>query len=102
MTIVHHIGKGGHDPRIDAQQAYSRRQFARKHFGPVQRLLFLSALGIRHAIRATPVVRGEDGPVRRASARWSLRALAGIGPPPLQPPPATAIDPSESAAAWPG
>jgi N-acetylglucosaminyl-diphospho-decaprenol L-rhamnosyltransferase len=94
MTITHHIGKGGHDPVIDAQQAYSRRLYARKHFGRAQRLLFLAALGMRHAIRTTPMVRGEEGAARRASARSSLRALAGIGPPPLQPPPATAIDPS--------
>ena len=99
MTITHHIGKGGHDPRIDAQQAYSRRQYARKHFGPLHRLLFLAAMGVRHAIRSTPAVRGEDAAVRRASARWSLRALFGLCPPPLQAPPATAIDPSPAAAA---
>jgi N-acetylglucosaminyl-diphospho-decaprenol L-rhamnosyltransferase len=99
MTIVHHIGKGGHEPRIDAQQAYSRRQYARKNFAPPHRVLFLAALAVRHAIRATPLVRGEDAAARRASARWSLRALAGLCPPPLQAPPATALDPADSAAA---
>ena len=34
MTIVHHAGKGGRDPRMAAQDAYARRQYARKHFSP--------------------------------------------------------------------
>ena len=35
MTIVHHAGKGGVRPRMVAQDAYTRRQYAEKHFaGP--------------------------------------------------------------------
>jgi GT2 family glycosyltransferase len=99
MTIVHHIDKRGYDPRIDAQQAFARRQYAHKNFSWPHRLLFLTALALRHAIRTTPLVRGKDAAVRRASARWSLWAAAGRCPPPLQPPPATALDPADSAAA---
>ena len=37
MTIVHHAGKGGLRPRMVAQDAYTRKQYARKHFGPARR-----------------------------------------------------------------
>ena len=56
MTIIHHAGKGGRDPRMAAQDAYSRRQYARKHFSTGHRTLYLSAIGVPsrapHAARA--------------------------------------------------
>ena len=41
MTIVHHAGKGGVRPRMVAQDAYTRKQYAEKHFGPVHRRAYL-------------------------------------------------------------
>ena len=88
MTIMHHIGKGGHDPRIDAQQAYSRRQFARKHFGPVHRLLFLarSASATRSARRRWSAARTPGapgvGPLVAARALRDRPAAVQPRPPP--------------------
>jgi hypothetical protein len=99
MTITHHLGNRDVRPRMVAQDAYSRRLYARKHFSPPHRLAFLAAVAARHAIRASLIRGGEQGAVRRAAARWALRALAGRCEPPFGLPPRTGIDPSEAAAA---
>jgi GT2 family glycosyltransferase len=94
MTIVHHAGKGGVQPRMVAQDAYARRQYAHKHFGRAQRGLYLSALGVRHLIRAAGARSdGADGSARREGARRALLALAGRGEPPFDVPPPTAVEP---------
>ena len=78
MTIRHHAGKGGVRPRMIAQEAFARRQYARKHFGPVHRTLYLAALAARYGLR------------RRT---WALRALGGRGAPPFVMPPPQALAP---------
>ncbi len=94
MTIVHHAGKDGVRPRMIAQEAYTRKQYARKHFGPARRGLYLSALGVRHLIRAAGAhPAGADGAARRAGARRALRTLAGRAAPPFSAPPPTAVEP---------
>jgi N-acetylglucosaminyl-diphospho-decaprenol L-rhamnosyltransferase len=94
MTIVHHAGKGGVQPRMVAQDAYARKQYARKHFGTVGRSLYLSALAMRHLIRgACARTDNADGSARREGARLALLALAGAGKPPFEVPPPTAIEP---------
>jgi N-acetylglucosaminyl-diphospho-decaprenol L-rhamnosyltransferase len=90
MTIVHHAGKGGLRPKMIAQDVFTRRQYALKHFGGPQRAAYLAALGARHVVRAT-APGGESGPQRRAAARVALRTLVGRGAPPFGPPPQTAI-----------
>jgi GT2 family glycosyltransferase len=92
MTIVHHANKGGIRPRMIAQDAYARRQYASKHFAVPHRALYLTALGARHALRTAPVGRGERASSRRAAARQALGTLTGRRPPPFGAPPATAID----------
>lgn len=92
MTIVHHANKGGIRPRMIAQDAYARRQYASKHFAAPHRALYLTALGARHALRAAPLGRGERAASRRAAARQALGTLTGRQPPPFGAPPATAID----------
>jgi N-acetylglucosaminyl-diphospho-decaprenol L-rhamnosyltransferase len=37
MTIVHHADKAGINPKMDAQNAFTRLQYARKHFSPAHR-----------------------------------------------------------------
>jgi GT2 family glycosyltransferase len=98
MTIVHHAGKRGTNPRMDAQYAFSRRLFARKHLPPLSRAVYLGALGLRYAVRAAvPVRPGEEfGAARRASAKLSLETLSGRRPPPFGPPPPTAVAPRAS------
>jgi len=85
MTIVHHSGKAGVVPRMIAQDAYSRKQYARKYFGPVRRRLYLSALGVGHIVRAAAADAAEDSVKRREGAR---------GEAPFRPPPPTAVTPS--------
>jgi N-acetylglucosaminyl-diphospho-decaprenol L-rhamnosyltransferase len=94
MTIVHHAGKAGVQPRMVAQETFARKQYARKHLGRGRRALYLTALALRHAIRATGIGgNGADRAARREGARRSLAALAGRGAPPFRPPAATAVAP---------
>ena len=97
MTIVHHAGKRGTNPRMDAQYAFARRLFARKHLPPASRAAYLAALSLRYGLRAVvPDRPGEgpsDGALRRASARLSLQTLAGVKPPPFGAPPRAAVAP---------
>jgi len=93
MTIVHHAGKGGVRPRMVAQDAYARKQYAHKHFSAGYRGLYLSAVGLRHLIRAAFPGAAADAPRRREGARRALLTLAGRVDPPFGPPPPTAVDP---------
>lgn len=93
MTIIHHAGKGGVRPKMIAQAAFTRRQYAVKHFDGPYRTAFLAAEGVRHLLRsAAPNVAG--GTTGRAAARLALRTLAGRSGPPFGPPPSTGISQS--------
>lgn len=92
MTIVHHAGKAGRNPRMAAQDAYARRQYAHKHFSAPHRTLYLSAIGTRHALRALlPGGEGEEAAARRRAARRALRTLTHPSDPPFCQPPASAL-----------
>ncbi len=92
MTIVHHADKAGVQPRMVAQDAYARGQYARKHFTRAYRFAFLGALGLRHLIRAAGAAAGgADADARREGARRALRALAPRAEPPFEMPPETAV-----------
>ncbi len=92
MTIVHHAGKGGIQPRMLAQEAYARRQYAYKHFKRSYRTLYLLAIGARHLIRTfTAHAAGTDRVAHRHAAKRALLTLTGRSGPPFGPPPATAV-----------
>jgi N-acetylglucosaminyl-diphospho-decaprenol L-rhamnosyltransferase len=92
MTILHHAQKAGVNPKMEAQAAYARRQFASKNFPPVHRAAYLTALGLRHALRAAYIGRDRAAArQRRHAARRALRALVGLDPPPFGPPPPVAF-----------
>src|SRR3954453_18141650 len=97
MTMVHHPRKRGTNPRKDAQSAFARRLFARKHLPPASRAAYLAALSLRYGLRAVvpdrPRAGAADGALRRASGRLSLQPLAGVRPPPFGAPPAAAVAP---------
>jgi N-acetylglucosaminyl-diphospho-decaprenol L-rhamnosyltransferase len=94
MTIVHHAGKGGVRPRMLAQDAYTRKQYAHKHFSPPYRGLYLSACGLRYLIRAAGArAAGGDAAAHGEGARWALGCLTGRREPPFGAPPATALTP---------
>jgi GT2 family glycosyltransferase len=84
MTIVHHVGKDGWSPRLQAQEAYARRQYFLKHFSAPQRRLAIAALALRHLIRACIVLPDRGlGRARRRSSRAALLAVLGLAPPPF-------------------
>lgn len=92
MTITHHIGKRGANPRIDAQLAFAEVQYANKHFGAVGRLAYRSALAVNYGLRSLPLVfRGKVGALRREGSRRSLSVTLGRSGPPFMPPPQTAL-----------
>jgi GT2 family glycosyltransferase len=99
MTIVHHAGKGGVRPRMIAQDAYARRQYAHKHFSRAYRGPYVSAVAARHLLRlAGAGAGGEEAGVRREAARRALLTLAGRAEPPFGAPPPTALAPFSSGA----
>jgi N-acetylglucosaminyl-diphospho-decaprenol L-rhamnosyltransferase len=73
VVIRHHAGKRGVQPRMLAQEAFARAQYARKHFSGVHRALYLGALRLRYGLRG------------RASALMALRG--GAASPFVVPPP---------------
>jgi GT2 family glycosyltransferase len=99
LTIVHYGGKTGASPRMEAQLAYARSQYARKHFAPGRRAAFLAAIGLRHLIRwiAFSLRRGDDD--RALAHRRALLTLLGREAPPFGPPPPAAAVPRLAAAA---
>jgi hypothetical protein len=91
MTIVHHAGKGGVRPKMVAQDAFARRQYASKHFPPSARVAYLGAVLARHAVRAVAPGKQAEATARRAAARTAIRTLLGRTQPPFGSPPPTAL-----------
>ncbi len=90
MTIIHHAGRAGVDPRMEAQNAYARMQHADKHFTLPQREAYRLALATNHGLRwALAVIRGDSR--TRIASTAALAAVLGIGPPPFVPPPRVAV-----------
>src|ERR1700751_3766415 len=91
MTIVHHAGKAGIRPKIFAQEAYARKQLARKHFGAVHRVTYGSAVGLGYAVRALAPEGGGSRVGRPTAARAALRVLLGLDGSPFGEPPRQAL-----------
>jgi GT2 family glycosyltransferase len=92
MTIVHHAMKAGANPRLAAQDAFSRKLYSRKHFSPLHRWLYVAALLLGYVIRG--VAPGRDASAarsRRVAARASAATLLDLGPPPYGEPPQVAV-----------
>jgi N-acetylglucosaminyl-diphospho-decaprenol L-rhamnosyltransferase len=84
MTILHHWGKNGHNPRLVAQEAYSYRQYFYKHQGPVQRSLCTAALALFYVRRAvTQGGRDPEATGQRTAALAGLRTVLGAGTDPF-------------------
>ena len=88
VTILHHENKAGWSPRLDAQAAYAKRQYFRKHFSPLHRLAATGALVLGYSLRS---VLGPGGPGRRESSRAALATVLGRRPPPFGTPPQVAL-----------
>ncbi len=83
MTILHHDGKAGINPRIHCLDAYNRRAYARKHFSPVHRAAYIGALMLKLAARSLYAGRGETGKLKRAANRRAIATLLGRVPVPF-------------------
>lgn len=91
MTIVHHAGKDELRPRMVAQDAFARQQYARKHFDQPRRTVYMGALLARHLLRALRPGSDRTAAARRTAARAALRTLSGRVEPPFGGPAATAV-----------
>jgi len=87
VTIRHFESKRSASPLMEAQAAYARLQFARKHFSRVSPYRW--AMALRYALRAgLPAGRGRDQR-RREAGRAALAAVIDEVPPiaaPTSPP----------------
>jgi GT2 family glycosyltransferase len=81
MTILHHGGDVVATPELSAQDAFSRLQFARKHFSFAHRMIYAGALGLGYSLRA--ISPGRARAQNRTAARSALRTLVGIDRPPF-------------------
>lgn len=90
LTILHHAGKAGWNPKLEAQGAYAKRLYMRKHFSPVHRLAATGALALGYGLRS---VAWRSESARRECARAALGTLLGRRPPPYGEPPRVALRP---------
>ena len=97
MTILHHAGKAGRNPKVAAQETFARKQLMRKHFSPQHRVAYTAALGLGLLVRAVAPSR-ETGQSsgRRVAARAGLRVLLGVDGSPYGRPPGQAVQPRET------
>ncbi len=91
MTIVHHAGKAGVNPRMEAQNAFARRHHATKHFSGPKRMAFIAANALRYGLRAAAPSRNGVGAERRAASMAALKTLIGVSQPPYEAVPPTAV-----------
>jgi GT2 family glycosyltransferase len=90
LTIAHYGGSTDSSPRMEAQMAYARSQYAAKHFGPLRRRAFVAAIGLRHLLRWAAFARRDPG--RAAAHRRALMTLLGREAPPFGTPAAHAVE----------
>ena len=86
MTILHHAQKAGVSPKLASQDAFTRRQYSKKHFSPAHRAAYLGALALGYGLRSCAGSRE-----RRAAARAALAALFGLRRPPFREPVSVAL-----------
>ncbi|MGN6257803.1 MAG: glycosyltransferase family 2 protein [Solirubrobacterales bacterium] len=80
VTIRHYESERSASPRMEAQSAYARLQFARKHFSRISPYRW--AMALRYALRAGIPAVGRGGDRRRQEAgRAALAAVLDEVPP---------------------
>jgi N-acetylglucosaminyl-diphospho-decaprenol L-rhamnosyltransferase len=77
MTILHYGAEPALNPSLEGLSAYSRSLYARKHFSPAHRILYLGTVLLKHGLRSCYAGSGEIGARRRKANRAALRALLG-------------------------
>jgi N-acetylglucosaminyldiphosphoundecaprenol N-acetyl-beta-D-mannosaminyltransferase len=85
ITFVHHAGKAGVHPRREAQMAYGRLQYAKKHFSRVGAVAYHAILVMHHAVRLTLLrFRGSTRSSRAEASGLALKVLLGRCDPPYR------------------
>ena len=85
ITFVHHAGKAGVHPPREAQMAYARLQYARKHFARPRAAAYHAVLVLHHALRLGPLrARRGARPPRAAASALALKVLLGRAQPPYR------------------
>jgi len=92
MTVLHHASKAGANARLAAQDAFTRRIYGRKHFSPLHRVAYGTALGLGYTLRSVAPGRDREwARARRSASRAALSALLGLSEPPFGAPPTVAL-----------
>ena len=81
MRILHYGGKP--NPRLAAQASFSRMEYAAKHFGPLEALVYRSVLALHHAVRIAGMTLHPGTRERRAHELRALKVVLGIAGPPF-------------------
>jgi GT2 family glycosyltransferase len=85
LTFVHHAGKAGVQPRREAQMAYARLQYARKHFSRPGVAAYHAILVLHHLLRfAILRFRGATRSSSAPASILALRVLLGHAEPPFR------------------
>jgi N-acetylglucosaminyl-diphospho-decaprenol L-rhamnosyltransferase len=88
LTILHHANRDAWSSRLDAQAAYSKRLYFKKHLPPLHRHSATGALLLGYTLRSV-LGRGDRG--QRESSRAAVATLLGLRPPPFGEPPRVAV-----------
>ena len=93
MTILHHAGKAGVNPKLEAQKAFARCQYAAKHFNRLGQALFRLGLATHYALRFLARLAGAPMRRRHRSAARCLRISLGLDGSPFPAAAAVAVTP---------
>jgi N-acetylglucosaminyl-diphospho-decaprenol L-rhamnosyltransferase len=86
MTIIHHEGKAGVKPHIEALGAWTRIRYAHKFFSPPHRWAYAGAIMFRALVRSVYSGRSEVAALKRQANRQVVKTLLGRAPVPFGPP----------------
>ena len=81
MCILHHGGKP--NPRLAAQQTFSRLAYASKHFGPLHATSYRGVLALHHLLRLAAYALRPGRRERCAFERRAFLVALGLAPPPF-------------------
>jgi N-acetylglucosaminyl-diphospho-decaprenol L-rhamnosyltransferase len=85
VTFIHHAGKDGVQPRREAQMAYARLLYARKHFSRPAAAVYHAILVMHHLLRFAALrVRGATESSSAPASAMALSVLLGRSAPPFR------------------
>ena len=85
ITVVHHAGKAGVHPPREAQMAYARLQYAKKHFSRPRAAAYHAILVMHHLLRLLALrFRGSTRSSSAPASALALSVLLGRSPPPFR------------------